>query len=420
MTYDPASPPANPCPPPPSPSLQSRLFELAVYFLRLGVTAFGGPAAHVAIMERDLVQKRRWLDRTHFLNLFAAVNALPGPSSTELALAIGYLRAGLPGLIVAGIGFILPAFLMMIPLAWVYCAYGALPAAASISRGLDAAVVAVVAIALYRFARTSLTSRFNIAVFVAAALADAGARYLAPTHPIPAPDLLILAAAALAGFLRANRTSPPPAPGPHLPRSPSPLLPLFLPRPFALALAAATPLISLTLLGLLMLKIGATIFGSGYLLLPYLQANFVDSHGWLTQRQLTDAIAAGQFTPGPLLTTASFVGFFVADFDFKLGPAAAILAAAIATIAIFLPAFLYVAILAPILPRLRQSPALAAANAAVVALIFITTITLAHAAIGDIPTLLISLAALILGLTLDANPALLIIAAGIAGWFIYQ
>jgi chromate transporter len=169
-----------------------------------------------------------------------------------------------------------------------------------------------------------------------------------------------------------------------------------------------------------MFKIGATLFGSGYLLLPYLQSTFVDSRHWLTQRQLTDSIAAGQFTPGPLLTTASFVGFVVADSHFNLGPAAAVLAAAIATVAIFLPAFLYVAILAPILPRLRQSPALSAANAAVVALIFITTITLAHAAIGDIPTLLISLATLTLGLTLDLNPALLIIAAGVIGWFIYR
>jgi chromate transporter len=169
-----------------------------------------------------------------------------------------------------------------------------------------------------------------------------------------------------------------------------------------------------------MLKIGATLFGSGYLLLPYLQSTFVDSRHWLTQRQLTDSIAAGQFTPGPLLTTASFVGYVVANLHFHLGPAAAVAAAAIATVAIFLPAFLYVGLLAPILPRLRQTPALAAASAAAVALIFVTTLTLALANIRDIPTSLIAVATLALGLTLDINPALLIITAAIAGLCIYR
>ena len=282
---------------------------MALVFGRLGATAFGGPAAHLALMEEELVRRRRWLTRERFLDLLGATNLIPGPNSTEMAIHLGFLRAGWAGLVVAGVTFIAPAAIVVSALAWAYVRLGARPDAAAVLAGVKPVVLVVVAEALWRFLRTAVKGRFQGGVAVAALAAAAlGANELAVI--LAAGALAAVRAGALHGRLAAL------APG-------APLVALV---PAVAAAATSEPV---TLGGILafFLKVGSVLYGSGYVLLAFLRADLVERLRWLTDAQLLDAVAVGQVTPGPVFTTATFVGWLLA------GPAGA----AVATIRDFPP-----------------------------------------------------------------------------------
>jgi chromate transporter len=341
------------------------LRELASLFARLGFTAFGGPAAHVALIEDEVVTRRNWLDRQHFLDLIAAVNFIPGPNSTELAMHIGQLRAGIRGLIVAGVCFICPAMLIILPIAWAYAKWGSLPQVQPALRGIGAAIVAIVAFATFRLAHTAMKDPFTMIVTVAVTIADA----FAVTYHWLQPELVALALSAVAG-----------ATWYALPRRGAGR------RLFALAIPV-TFWPDLLRLALVLLKIGATLFGSGYVLISYLRTDMVDHRGWLTQQQLLDAIAVGQFTPGPLLTTSTFIGYLLGDTKFGGGVPGGIIGGISATTAIFLPSFILVGIFGPILQKIRRTPwargALDGMNAAVVGLMLVVAVQLGIGAVRD-------------------------------------
>ena len=395
----------------------NRLGEVARLFTKLGFTAFGGPAAHLALMEDETVRRRGWLDRQHFLDVVAAINFIPGPNSTQLAIHLGYLRAGFPGLVVAGLCFIVPAMLIIFPLAWLYVTFGRTPQVRDALIGINASVVAIVAAALWRFAKTGVKDWFSTGIVVVATsallLADpqiaAGLKVhrfgLAPLAKWMIPgktDLIILGLAAMTGAVWYGRAK-------VLPSIPLLLLPCA-------AISTLSPFVQMTLL---FLKVGATIFGSGYVLVSYLQSGIVDQHGWMTQQQLLDAIAVGQVTPGPLLTTATFIGYFLGHVRFGGGVGGGIAGGLLATTAIFLPSFLLIAFLGPLLPKIRSNRmargALDGMNAAVVALIFVTTIRLAGGAIKDRATLVIAMASLIALLLWNVNATWLILLSGLWG-----
>lgn len=402
----------------------SRLAEVAKLFLKLGFTAFGGPAAHVALMEAEVVTRRRWLDRQHFLDMVSAVNFVPGPNSTELAIHLGLHRAGWKGLIVAGVCFIVPAMLIVLPLAWCYVTYGAMPGVGDALAGVKACMVAIVAVAMWRFARTGIKDRFTtvIAVFAVAA------SLLLQRFGVPQQELIILAAAALAGFfwygrnIRAIQTAQ--AQPAATSGKPFKSLP-FIAFPLATGASAAFST-QLLAMALFFLKVGSTLFGSGYVLASFLHSGLVEQHKWLTEQQLLDAISVGQITPGPLLTTATFIGFVLGAQKFNGGTGGGILAGVVATVAIFLPSFLFICILGPVLPRLRSSPrargALDGMNAAVVALILVVTLWFAGTILlrpgGGIhlTSALIFGFCLIILLVTKLNATWLILASGAAGF----
>jgi chromate transporter len=308
--------------------------QLALLFLRLGVTSFGGPAAHLALMEDEIVERRRWLTRAEFLDMVAAANLIPGPNSTEVAIHVG-LRAGWMGFLVAGVCFILPAALLVTLLGWAYQEFGGVHGAEGLLFGVKPVVIAVVLQALWRFARTSIRSPGHALLAVGAVLLTiAGIDEL----------LLLLAGGLLVALWRRLRRRPA-----TNARGTQAMLPAVLLANGAAANAAAVPVATaagLWPLFLVFLKIGSVLFGSGYVLLAFLRTEFVQQRNWLTEGQLLDAVAVGQITPGPLFTSATFIGFLLH------GPAGA----AVATIAIFLPAFVFVALSGPLVPWLRRSP----------------------------------------------------------------
>jgi chromate transporter len=389
----------------------ARLVEIARLFTRLGFTAFGGPAAHLALMEDEVVNRRKWLDRQHFLDLVSAVNFIPGPNSTEVAIHLGLIRGGRIGLLVAGACFITPAMLIILPLAWLYARYGQTPQAQPALGAIGAAVIAIIAAAVWRFARTSINNTFTaIVAIVALALAI----LLRNERRFP-PELAILALAALAGALRMMwmtewRSA----------RS-------LLIAPTAAAVSIVIPALpEFATMFLFFLRVGATLFGSGYVLYSYLHNGLVEQRGWLTTAQLADAVAVGQVTPGPLLTTATFIGYFLGERVFGLGVWGGIGCGVGATVAIFLPSFLFVLLLAPVLDRLRQNPiargALDAMNAAVVSLILVVAVQLArpifYSATAQLVAWLhiaIAVVSLVLLLWTKLNATWLILGAGTVG-----
>jgi chromate transporter len=336
--------------------------ELATVFLALGATAFGGPAAHIALMERELVERRGWLPRRDFLDLLAVANLVPGPTSTELAMHIGRRRGGWPGLLVAGVAFILPAALMVGALAALYVRYGPAPLVGSVLSALQPVVVIVVLQAIVPLARAAVTDAATVAVAVGTVLAApwlgeigvliaAGVVMLVAGHRrrVAAVAALSVASAALAGYAQT--------------------------RGAAVALPDIAGYFA---------RVGSLLFGSGYVLLPVLQGDLVERLGWLTGRQLLDAVAVGQATPGPLFTTATFIGFL-------LGGAGG---AVVATIAMFTPAFLFCALSTVAYERLRTSPHarrfLDGVNAAAVALVGVVVVTLAQTAWTGVPAVLLA------------------------------
>jgi chromate transporter len=289
--------------------------EIAALFLKLGATAFGGPAAHIALMEEECVRKRAWLTRAEFLDLLGMAQLIPGPNSTELAIHIGHRRAGWPGLIVAGVSFILPAFAFVAALAWAYTRWGYLPQADAFLWGLRPALVAIIGQVVWTLGE---------ALLIEARLRIAALTCLAAALFAGVPELVVLLGAG--AVLAAARV--------YGSRS---------------KLNAVEP-VSLSLIFLFFLKIGAVLFGSGYVLLSFLRGDLVQRFGWLSERQLLDAFAVGQMTPGPVFTTATFIGFLLQGWQ----------GAVLATLGIFLPSFIFVALSAPLLPKLRGRPATAA------------------------------------------------------------
>jgi chromate transporter len=372
---------------------------VARLFFRLGATAFGGPAAHIAMMEDEVVRRRGWITREQFLDLLGATNLIPGPNSTEMAIHIGRARAGTPGLLVAGACFIAPAVLIVGVIAWAYARFGTLPAAAGVLYGVKPVVIAVVLQALWGLGRTAVKSR-RLAVLGAAAVAAAA---------LGLNELLILAGGLALGIAswRASYGGPPRAAA-GLGLAGAARAGLGLPEAAAAGAALAPAGIGLWPLFGIFLKVGAVLFGSGYVLLAFLRADLVTRLHWLTERQLLDAVAVGQVTPGPVFTTATFVGYVLRGVP----------GAAVATLGIFLPAFVFVGLSSALLPRLRRSSAARAAldgvNVASLALMAVVTWQLAGAALVDAWTVILAAAAVLL-LVWRVNSSWLVLGGGLAG-----
>jgi chromate transporter len=372
------------------PEPSGRLSEIGWLFLRLGATSFGGPAVHVAMMEEEIVRKRRWVTGARFLDLVAATNLIPGPNSTELALHLGRERGGWSGFFLAGGAFILPAMAITTALAWAYRRWGAVPDVAALLYGLKAAVVAIVAHALVRLAPGAAKRRPLALLGVASGMAAA-----LGVHEL----LVLLAAGLLAAGMRGGGSGQ--ARGLALPVA-------VLGAGGAAATAASA--VSLPSLFGLFLKIGSVLFGSGYVLLAFLRADLVERLGWMTEAELLDAVSAGQMTPGPVFTTATFIGYLLQ------GPPGAL----VATLGIFLPAFVFVAVSGPLVPRLRASPVAAAFLDGVVvaslALMTVVTFQLGRAAIVDLPTALVAGVSLAVLLRTRVASPWLLVAGAVAGW----
>ena len=377
-------------------SARTPLRELALLFLKLGTIAFGGPAAHIAMMEDEVVRRRRWLTSSEFLDYVGATNLIPGPNSTELAIHIGHARAGWRGLLVAGACFILPAVLIVSAIAWVYVRFGALPEAAWLLYGVKPVVIAVIVQAIWRLGRSAVKTR-GLAALGAAAIV---------TVLLGGDELAVLAAAAvvmaIAHAIRNRRTRSSTAACIVLPAILSQALP-------PLGRAAAAVPFALDSLFLVFLKVGAILFGSGYVLLAFLQRDLVDRMGWISSTQLLDAVAVGQITPGPVFTTATFIGWILGGST----------GAAVATAGIFLPAFVFVALSGPIVPRLRRSAiagaVLDAVNVASLALMAAVTLRLAGSALVDPFTVALAGISAFMVIRLRVNSAWLVLIGALAG-----
>lgn len=385
----------------PDSSGRGPLREVAGLFLRLGATSFGGPAAHIAFMEDEVVRRRGWLTRAEFLDLLGAVNLIPGPNSTELAIHIGHRRAGWPGLVVAGVCFIVPATLIVSVIAWMYVRFGALPAATGVLAGVKPVIIAVILQALFGFGRTALKSAPAIGIGLAALAASL----------LGVQELLILLGGGVLmpiwqRLRRAlGKSASRAAAWPISLCLPAALLPKLTP----LGVALAAP-VGLWPLFLFFLKVGSVLFGSGYVLLAFLRSDLVERLHWLTQAQLLDAIAVGQFTPGPVFTTATFIG----------GVLGGVPSALVATAGIFLPAFVFVALSAPLVPRLRRSPIAGAVldgiNVASLAIMAAAAWGLGCAAITGWGTVALLLVSLVLLLVYRINSAWLVLGGAVLGW----
>jgi chromate transporter len=364
---------------------QRSLGEIARAFLRLGFVAFGGAAAHIGLMEEEFVNRRHWLSREEFLDRLGAVNLLPGPTSTEMAIYLGELRGGRPGLAVAGAAFILPAAAMTVGLAWLYVRYGALPQLTGVLWGVKPAVVVLLVQAVYSLARTALKSR-ELMVLAAVVLGLAAMK-------VSTLPLLIGTGVA---WIVANRFG-------HAGSA--------APVQAAAAVGGTTALAVASSAGVFVyfLKIGALLFGSGYVLLAVLRDDLVVRLHWLNQAQLLDAIAVSQATPGPFFTVATFVGYLLAGWR----------GAALATAGMFLPAFTYVAVTAKALPALRKSPTagtfLDGVNAAAVALMALVGLQFVREAVTTLPALAILAAAGVLVFRYRVNSAWVILGGAVAG-----
>jgi chromate transporter len=367
---------------------QTTLAELARVFLKLGTVAFGGPAAHIAMMEDEVVRRRQWLTREQFLDYLGATNLIPGPNSTEMAIHIGHARAGWKGLIVAGACFILPAAIIVSVIAWAYVRFGALPPAVGILDGVKPVVIAVIAQALWRLGRTALKTPTLIAVALVATIATAAG----------VNELLVLAAAGVLAAI-AHRAATPRIEQLGV----APVIAMQLTGTTAAASIALGPLF------LIFLKIGAVLFGSGYVLLAFLRADLVERLHWLTEHQLLDAVAVGQVTPGPVFTTATFIGYILR------GPKGA----AVATLGIFLPAFFFVAVSGPLVPRLRRSPTAGAVldgvTTASLALMAVVAWQLGRSALVNFTAVIVCVVSAVLLVRWRVNSAWLVVGGAVVG-----
>ena len=372
-------------------SRRRALRDLALLFLRLGTTAFGGPAAHIAMMEDEVVRRRQWLTGEEFLDLLGATNLIPGPNSTEMAIHVGHRRGGWPGLLVAGSCFILPAALIVLAFAWSYVRFRSLPETDALLYGVKPVIIAVVLQALWGLTRSAVKTRLLAVLGVAAAVASYfGVNEIA---------LLAIAGALAAAPQWARRT-----------RERRPAALLAVPGLPAAGVAVGTAAsFSLSILFLTFLKIGSVLFGSGYVLLAFLRADLVHRLHWMTESQLLDAVAVGQVTPGPVFTTATFIGYMLGGLP----------GAALATLGIFLPAFVFVAASGPLVPRLRRSKTAGAfldgVNVASLALMAVVTWQLGRAAIVSVTTLVLAGVSAVLLLRFRVNSLWLVLGGGAVG-----
>jgi chromate transporter len=373
---------------------RTSLLELARLYLKLGAVAFGGPPAHIAMMEDEVVSRRGWLTREQFLDFLGATNLIPGPNSTEMAIHVGRVRAGWPGLLVAGCSFILPASILVTALAWAYVRYGSLPQVSGVLYGVKPIVIALIVQAVLKLGKSAVKSRWLAVVGALAALATA----------LGVDQLAVLAGGGvLTGLIYWQRSF----------RRESERVAAFLGGGTGLTgIVAGSSLVapfSLTALFLVFMKVGAILFGGGYVLVALIRSNLVTHLGWISERQLLDAIAMGQVTPGPLSTTATFIGYLLGGFP----------GAVIATVAIFLPAFFFVAISGPLVPRLRRSPLAGAVldgvNVAALALIAVVTWQLFRSAVVDWTTLILAGLSFILLMRYRVNSVWLVLGGAMIG-----
>lgn len=379
------------------PSLRSPLTTVVLLAFRLGCIAFGGPAAHIAMLRDEVVSRRAWMTDQRYLDLLGVTNLIPGPNSTEMVMHIGQERAGWKGLVGAGVGFILPAASITLLFAWLYVEYGTTTGGEWVLRGIKPVVLAVVVQAVWNLGRTAIKDLL-LAVLGLGVLA----LFLLGVNEL----VLLFGAAALVGLTRwiAGR-------GGHRGSSAASIGVIGiaghgLVHP-ALVIADPAVAYSGTRLFLTFLKIGGSLYGSGYVLVAFLRNDLVDRLGWITQQQLLDAVAVGQFTPGPVFTTATFVGYLVGG----------ITGAVLATVAIFLPAFVFVAICHPLIARLSAidwvRPILDGINAAAIGLMAAVAIVLSRDAIVDPVTAILAGVAFVLLVRYRVNSALLVLGGGV-------
>lgn len=367
------------------------LTDIAKVFLKLGIIGFGGPAAHIAMMQDEVVRKRAWLSEQHFLDLVGATQLIPGPNSTELAIHIGREKAGWKGLLLAGGCFILPAVLLTAGLAWLYKSYGEMPMVQPFLYGVQPAIIAIILMAILPMARKSLKS---IELLILGVLVLIGARlHVAEAYLIFGSGLVAMAWAQVGAGKRPSARD---------------LLPLHL-APFG---SGALPVLSSSKLFWIFLKIGAILYGSGYVLFAYLDTELVAT-GWLTRQQLMDAIVVGQFTPGPVFSAVTFVGYQIQGWSGAL----------IATVAIFLPSFLFVALLNPLVKKMRSSASfsvfLDAVNVASIAVIVAICIEMGEANLMDWRRVLIGVVSLgVLYFYKNINSAYIVIGSAVAGYLL--
>lgn len=373
--------------------------QLALLFLKLGLTAFGGPAAHIAMMEAEIVERRRWLKREQFLDLFGATNLIPGPNSTEMAIHIGFVRGGIVGLVVVGICFILPAVLITGIFAWIYREFQTVPQVDALLYGIKPVVVIIIFGAAHRLGKPAAKNYGLICL--------GGLVLLAVLLGVN--EIFALLGGGIIGILyhilthRRNGSSPTLLFG----------LTLFPIHGVNIAATLATKPIALLSLGIFFLKVGCVLFGSGYVLIAFLQGELVDGYQWLDQQELLDAIAIGQFTPGPVLSTATFIGYLLAGLP----------GAAISSVCIFAPSFLFVLATNPLIPRLRQSAIagafLDAVNASAIGVMAAVAIQLAYNTLTDWGAWVIAVgAAIVLFRYGKLNSAWLVFGGAILGWLL--
>jgi chromate transporter len=385
--------------PPADASVTTRLAEVGRLFLRLSLLSYGGPAVYIAMMRDEVVARRRWLDDPQFLDLLGATNLIPGPNATEMAIHLGRVRAGWRGLILGGVCFILPAMLITLGFAWAYVEYGSTPEVKWLLYGVTPVIIGVVMQALWALGRTAvrgwLTPVVGVAVLV---LYFVGFNEIALLFGAAAFVMVARNLRRVAGLGRAWG-------GLLLPGLGAAKIAL----PLGTTAAATASSVSLSQLFLTFLKIGSILYGSGYVLLAFLRADFVERLGWLTEKQLLDAVAVGQVTPGPLLSTATFIGYVLGSWEGAL----------LATVAVFLPSFIFVTVSGPIIPRLRRSPWTAAlldgVNVAALALMAGVTWQLAQKAIVDPLTGALAVLGAALLLRFNVNSAWLVLLGGAVG-----
>jgi chromate transporter len=369
---------------------KERIKELAILFLRLGTTTFGGPAAHIAMMQKEVVVKKKWMTDAHFLDLIGATNLIPGPNSTEMAIHIGYERAGWKGLMVAGICFILPAVIITGIFAWFYKEYGELPQVKPFIYGIKPAIIAVILSAVFPLAKKSLKStELAIGGFGVLILCLMGYN-----------EIIVMFGAGLLGWLihlmRTNKSSL------FL------LAPTLIPKEFI-----ATIHISNLHLFFIFLKIGSILYGSGYVLFAILDSELV-SQGLLSRQYLIDAIAVGQVTPGPVFSSVTFIGFLMNGIP----------GAILATMGVFIPSFLFVALLNPYIPRMRNSKSFSVfldwINMASVAVIVVACLQMAKESVYDWRTIVVAIGSLgILFGIKNINSTWVVLSGSIVGYFLF-